>query len=997
MKLKSLRIVPSLIVGFSIMILFVATLGIVSYIQSGELQEQTETIYEHPLQVRRAVDYLQFNILNMRFETRNLMLASNKEEQDAAIRNIEKATIGFNKEFDVIKTQYLGPKEHVNEAYDAFTEWNIVRQEMLAYAKSGNIAKVKEMVASDGMVGSLREKMIKKIGIIDQFAQNKADSIYKNSKHLKRDLNFTMSIIVLGMLVIGIVIIYVLILQIRRPIYMLAKVANNLSNGNYAVRATGIPDNEFKTLSDTFNSLAEHLQHEVELHDMETSLAEIMLSEDDEMKFFNKLLTALMQFTNSQIVAIYLLNADKKKLEHYFSIGTDDNARLSFDTESYEGELGAVLLSKRIQTIKNIPIDTRFIFNTTSGKLIPREIMTIPIVMGQEVVAVLSLASIRSYAPMSGLLIEKIYDTLNARVVSIITYSKIKEYSEKLSYISTYNRNLIDANVDPFIAINPEGEIIDVNIATENITGISKNQLINSNFANYFINSNKAQEAYKQVYSEGVVRNFELYLKSGNGSEIPVLFNATLYRDTIDNKLKAFVSLRDITEIKKIENELIKLNDYLLQRAEELKKLNNELEAQKAALSEQSIELAQQNSLLELQTEQLNQTNKLKSNFLSNMSHELRTPLNSVIALSGVLNRRLAHKIPDDEYGYLNVIERNGKQLLSIINDILDLSRIEAGKVELIEEQFELNQLIADMVIMLKPLAVEKNLELIHKFPLEKITIYSDATKTTHILQNLISNALKFTSEGHVLVEATRVGHTVSISVTDTGIGIAKEHLEQIFDEFRQAESGTARKYGGTGLGLSIAKKYAGMLGGEVTVTSELGKGSVFTLTLPIQERGQSFSDNSLNKNPVTDVKNVVETDLSGSYTILIIEDSEPAIVQLCDFLQEENFGVMVAQGGQEALKLLDETEIIPNAIILDLMMPDIDGFSVLKSIRDAEKTENIPVLILTAKHITKEELSFLRKNNIHQLIQKGDVNKADLLLSIRKMIYPTSNNPMIG
>jgi PAS domain S-box-containing protein len=989
MKIKSLKIGTSLIAGFLIMVIFVITIGVVSYIQSGELQKQTEMLYEHPLEVRRAVDYLQYNILKMRFETRNLMLAKSKAEQDVAIENIEIAASGFHNEFDIIRSKYLGPQKDVNEAFDAFVAWNVTRQEMIANAKAGDIEKVKEMVKADGAVGKLREEMVKKIAVIDKFASNKSDVIYESSKHLKRDLNFIMVVIVLGMLIIGIVIIYALISQIRKPIYLLSDVANNLSNGNYVVRATNIPDNEFKILSDTFNSLALHLQSEVELRDMESALAEIMLSEDDEQKFFNKLLSALGRFTNSQIAAIYLLNEDKTKLEHYFSIGTDDNARVSFDTQNYEGELGSVLLSKRIQTIKNIPIDTRFIFNTTSGKLVPREILTIPIVLGQEVVAVLSLASIRNYTTISGLLIEKIYDTLNARVVGVLTYSKLKEYTKKLGYISTYNRNLIDANIDPFVVINMDGIITDVNVATENITGLSRDKLIGTDFSQYFARPEKAKESNKQVYSEGFVRNFELYLKHVNGKETPVLFNATLYRDIAENKYGVFASVRDITETKKIENELIKLNDYLLQRTEELKKLNTELEAQKTALSNQSIELAQQNSLLELQKEQLNETNKLKSNFLSNMSHELRTPLNSVIALSGVLHRRLTNKIPDEEYGFITVVERNGKQLLNIINDILDISRIEAGKVEIIEEKFNVNQLISEIISMMKPLADEKNLDLIHKSPAEKLMVISDITKITHILQNLISNALKFTLKGNVIVEASRLNDTVSIKVSDTGIGIAQEHIEYIFDEFRQAESGTARKYGGTGLGLAIAKKYANLLGGEVIVSSNLGEGSVFTLSLPIV---QTYSvadehDHQDDSHPMLETNQDlnVERNSETKARILIIEDSEPAIVQLCDFLAEANFDVLVASGGNEALKILDET--MPDAIILDLMMPDIDGFTVLSSIRESVKTENIPVLILTAKHITKEELSFLKKNNIHQLIQKGDINKSDFLQSINKMI----------
>ncbi|MCX6307981.1 MAG: ATP-binding protein, partial [Bacteroidia bacterium] len=259
---------------------------------------------------------------------------------------------------------------------------------------------------------------------------------------------------------------------------------------------------------------------------------------------------------------------------------------------------------------------------------------------------------------------------------------------------------------------------------------------------------------------------------------------------------------------------------------------------------------------------QLDEANKQKTIFLSNMSHELRTPLNSVIALTGVLNRRLAQKIPLEEYSYLEVIERNGKHLLSLINDILDLSRIEAGKEDMEVVQFNAVQLIHEIVDLIEPQAVEKKIDLLYLPQQNELIVESDFKKCRHILQNLIGNAVKFTEKGKVEIIAKKEGEYLNIDIIDTGIGISESQLQHIFDEFRQADNSTSRRFGGTGLGLSIAKKYTAVVGGSITVNSTPGEGSVFTLKLPIHLADDSAEVVDIQKsiNTIT-LKDRTETD----------------------------------------------------------------------------------------------------------------------------------------
>jgi signal transduction histidine kinase/DNA-binding response OmpR family regulator len=422
---------------------------------------------------------------------------------------------------------------------------------------------------------------------------------------------------------------------------------------------------------------------------------------------------------------------------------------------------------------------------------------------------------------------------------------------------------------------------------------------------------------------------------------------------------------------------------------------NRELDAQKTELTLQSTELMAQNTELEMQKKQLDEASRLKTNFLSNMSHELRTPLNSVIALSGVLSRRLASQIPSEEYSYLEVIERNGKHLLALINDILDIARIEAGREEIEVTSFNASNLIAEVVNMIQPQAEQKQIKLLHADSEADLSVVSDAGKCRHILQNLIANAVKFTESGKVEISARQSGNKIEITVTDTGIGIDADHLPHIFDEFRQADSSTSRKFGGTGLGLAIARKFANLLGGTITVTSTPGTGSAFTLLMPLTYSAGNRIVEPETVDPARYELKQASSDaphLASAKTILLVEDSEPAIIQLKDILAEDGYRILVAGDGGEALKIISET--VPDAMILDLMMPGVDGFEVLRVIREAERTAHIPVLILTAKHITKEELKYLKRNNVHQLIQKGDVNRAELQHAVGKMVSPVESAP---
>lgn len=459
-------------------------------------------------------------------------------------------------------------------------------------------------------------------------------------------------------------------------------------------------------------------------------------------------------------------------------------------------------------------------------------------------------------------------------------------------------------------------------------------------------------------------------------------------------------------------DETRKLAEALRETNQELQAQQEELQAQAEELRQQTEEIRAQNVELEQQRLTVEEASRLKSQFLSNMSHELRTPLNSVMALSRVLMMQARTKLSCEEMNYLEIIERNGKNLLILINDILDLAKIESGRMDIRPQTFSLKMTLENIVESLAPLAGEKALEIRTDIVEPLPPLESDEIRVSQILQNLIANAVKFTASGSVTVAAKVVGGKALVSITDTGIGIAAGDLPYIFDEFRQVDGSSSRRHEGTGLGLAIARKAARMLGGDIEVTSTLGLGSIFTLSLPLAWQGTAPITGSFAAWQPTEVqtdRTTIQTideepDMaallaghmrpggddtlkhnSGSARILLIEDNEAAIIQMKTVLENSGYTLDVARGGQEAVNFVAHT--IPDGIVLDLMMPEVDGFAVLEQIRGREATARIPVLILTAKDLTPADFKRLSANNIQQLVQKGDVDQESLLMKIKVML----------
>ncbi|HBU82303.1 MAG TPA: HAMP domain-containing protein [Paenibacillus sp.] len=425
--------------------------------------------------------------------------------------------------------------------------------------------------------------------------------------------------------------------------------------------------------------------------------------------------------------------------------------------------------------------------------------------------------------------------------------------------------------------------------------------------------------------------------------------------------------------------EMMSQTEELHMQTEELHMLNERLELQKDAAETSASELAEV-------ADQLRTSSGYKSEFLANMSHELRTPLNSMLILSEILAENKHQHLNSEEQKYASVIHASGKDLLNLINDILDLSKVEAGEMEVDFDDVYLGSLPEAMNQYFLKTAEQKGVDFRIQLqsPLPE-TIVSDEMRLHQILRNLLSNAFKFTSEGEVALTISRVGlpnpeengvetEVIAFSVSDTGIGISEDKLLQIFDAFKQADGATARKYGGTGLGLSISQSLANLLGGSISATSREGQGSVFTLFLPLRREEPEVMQNSrlflnevavtvpevhsttgMNSTNVEMLLTPLEKSLLNGRQVLVVDDDIRNVYALANALEQYGMNVITAQNGYECLEMLERGEAKPDIIMMDIMMPELDGYETTRQIRERLNLKQLPIIALTAKAMKED------------------------------------------
>ena len=537
---------------------------------------------------------------------------------------------------------------------------------------------------------------------------------------------------------------------------------------------------------------------------------------------------------------------------------------------------------------------------------------------------------------------------LNAQLIIQKTSSEqlillaIEDITDRSRYYlkEKYSSSLIEASLDPLMTLNIEGKITDMNQATVKITGLSRSKLKDSNFFDHFTEPQKAREVYQEVFEKGSVTDSPLTLSNKDGKLTDVLFNGSVYKDDRGNVLGVVIVARDVTVQRRIEKESLEARIF-------------------AELATQIAEDAK--SKAEASTQLAEDAMKSKQQFLSNMSHEIRTPMNAIIGFTKVV---LKTELTQKQKKYLEAIKISGDSLIVLIDDILDLAKVDAGKMIFEKKPFKIKSSIQAMLRLFETKIQEKNLELITQFdPTIPTVVLGDPIRLHQIILNLVSNAIKFTNNGtievsvHLLHEDTEKV-ILEFEVTDTGIGIPKEKIARIFENFQQASSGTSRLYGGTGLGLAIVKQLVESQGGNIRVKSKFNAGSTFSFSLTFKKT---------NEKPVSEATLIELDHKIKNIRVLVVEDIALNQLLMKTLLDDFGFHHEIAENGKIAIEKLQKNEF--DIILMDLQMPEMNGFQATKYIRNTLKLD-IPIIALTAD-VTTVDLDKCKAVGMNDYIAK--------------------------
>ena len=479
-----------------------------------------------------------------------------------------------------------------------------------------------------------------------------------------------------------------------------------------------------------------------------------------------------------------------------------------------------------------------------------------------------------------------------------------KKLDQRLRDQQFYTRSLIESNIDALMSSDPFGIITDVNKQMEALTGCTRDELIGAPFKDFFTDPDRAEAAIKLVLSAKKVTDYELTACARDGKKTVVSYNATTFYDRGRTLQGVFAAARDITERKQVEAEL----------------------KQAKAVAESA--------------------SQTKSDFLASMSHEIRTPMNAIMGIADLLAKTA---LSPEQGKYVQIFRRAGDNLLNLINDILDLSKVEAAQLELERTEFSLNELLEKAKEMVAARAHEKGLSLVFEIaPDVPPGLIGDPTRLLQVLLNLLGNAIKFTASGEVSLRVTSerdafIPTALRFTVTDTGIGIPSEKLDRVFERFTQADSSTTRRFGGSGLGLTISKRLVELMGGRIWAESAVEKGSVFSFVVPFEIWAGATLRAAIpvDKGPEPPLP---------ALRILLGEDSPDNCTITMAYLQDTPYQLEIAENGAVACKMFAAGHY--DLVLMDRQMPVMDGLTATRTIREWEQANGrspTPIIALTA------------------------------------------------
>ncbi len=718
--------------------------------------------------------------------------------------------------------------------------------------------------------------------------------------------------------------------RIVKPVNKLSVLAKRVSEGHHDQKIDIDSKNEIGELANSFNNMLANLHQTTQKNEVQDwfksgqmELSTRMSGEQDIGIFGTIVINYIAEYLNAQIGTIYMVDEDN----HLQLIGTHAYTRrksLANKLIFGEGLVGQAALEKKPIILTNCPEDYIGI-SSGIGDTVPNNIVVFPLQVDNVVKGVIELGSIHDFSDNDMVFLKQVSGFIAISIGSITSRMK----ADSLLMRTQKQAESLQSQQEELRATNEELE--------EHTSALQK--------------------------SEENLQTRQKELKATN------------------------------EELEEHMNALQRSEENLQAQQEELKASNEVLEAKTIALNEKNRDVEMAKKEVEQKAEALVNANKYKSEFLASMSHELRTPLNSLLILAKLLQDNKSHNLTEKQIEFAKTIHQSGNDLLVLINDILDLSKVEAGKMEVNCEKIHLTSYIGHIEKTFRHIANEKKFGFAARISDEvPEIIHSDPVRVAQILKNLLSNAFKFTEKGNVSLSIEKpfngipffnknltTDKTIAFKVTDTGIGLPVEKQKIIFDAFQQADSRTSRKYGGTGLGLAISLEISKILGGEIHLESEEGKGSTFTLFLPVcppekEVIAQEIKYEEVIDSNVTPDTEVVSTDVvktiqmevesipddrreltPGEKSVLMVDDDPKFLKILSELAHEKGFKTLVAGDGHTGLHMADYYH--PSAIILDIKMPDLNGFDVMKRLKENPNTHHIPVHFISAYDRTADAL----------------------------------------
>ena len=941
MKLGNFKIGTRLTIGFVLVILLTLSVGSVALRQMDALTRIVNNMFDHPTAVGYAVLDIRAEINQMNEQVRKFLFASAPAELDEVERNINEVVPRLLENFQLVRDRYLGSKNDVLAAEGAFSDWKSKLDQEFELVRAEGMDKVDKAfyLRHQKRTNELRDKL----NVLIRFSYGKAQFFLQAA----RDQQVRAKTIMLGLLgaalVISLGIAWLITRSITPSLELIVRRMKDIAKGDLRHDVLIDQNDEIGALANSFremqiglrdkadvamaiaagelghrvaikgrddhlgnaiNQMTEALQDSKRQSDLQdwtktgkNELNRIIVGQGNLEVLASKILGFLADYLKAQVGTLYVMS-DKGVLALQGSYAASrDNAPPKV-VEPGEGLAGQAALEKEIVSAANLPQDYLRI-SSSLGDGAPRHIVAVPLLYEDRIKGVVELGSFETFAESE---LDFLRDTSGAVAIAVHTLqnqAKRKELLEQTQQLAS--------------------------------------QL-------------QAQEEELRVANE---------------------------------------------ELEEQTRSLKKSQEQLKQQQEELRAINEELEEKNQYLEKQKLQIGQKNQdlenarrELELRARELEVTSKYKSEFLANMSHELRTPLSSLLLLSRDLLENARGNLEQDQVESAGVIHRSGQELLQLINEILDLSKIEAGRMTLKIEDVDLSEVSEFIAQNFRHVAAQKGLQLqVGMADSLPRSIKTDRQRLQQILNNLVSNALKFTEQGTVTITFQRPspGTTlaksglnpdscVAFSVADTGIGIPKDKQMLIFEAFQQADGGTSRKYGGTGLGLSISRELAKMLGGEIQLASAPGQGSTFVLYLPTEFREQK-APAKIEVGPASpaaprpveagvrqgapeqshrfaDDRDKVRDD---DRMILIVEDDPGFALILLNQCHAKGFKALVSATGEDGLALAEK--LLPDAVILDIRLPGMSGFTVLNTLKNNPATRHIPVHIFSVEESTLESL----------------------------------------